>query len=81
MAVFTFQPKWKEELVCTGPAGSFVLDLTMGTATAYLPTERAWVDKAPWWAKRLWPVLHDELQTWCRANDVGFVIDAGAAVY
>lgn len=81
MSTFNFQPKWKEELVCTGPGGSFVLELPMGILTAYLPTEEAWRDKAPAWAKGLWPVLHDELQEWCRRNKANFIVDANAGIY
>ena len=81
MSTFTFQPRWKEELVCTGPGGSFVLDLPMGILTACLPTEAAWKRKAPEWARDLWPQLKTELQDWCRANNAKFVIDENAAVY
>lgn len=81
MSTFKFQPKWKEELVCTGPGGSFVLELPMGVLTAYLPTEAVWQSKAPRWAKGLWPVLRDELEQWCQQNKAGFVIDATAEVY
>jgi len=81
MATFTFQSKWKEELVCAGPGGTFVLDFTMGTPFVYLPTEQAWEQKAPPWAKPLWPALRDELQNWCRSNDGGLVVDDGASVY
>ncbi|MGF6418922.1 hypothetical protein ABH900_002425 [Stenotrophomonas sp. AN71] len=37
MPVFEFKARWKEELVCTSPDGAFVLELSMGTLTAYLP--------------------------------------------
>ena len=81
MSTFTFQPRWKEELVCTGPGGSFVLELPMGILSAYLPTEEAWKRKAPAWACDLWPELKTELEAWCRANHDQFYIDASAAVY
>lgn len=34
---FRFAPRWKEELVVTGPGGAFILDLPMGVLTAVLP--------------------------------------------
>jgi hypothetical protein len=79
--MFTFQPKWKEELVCTGPGGSFTLELPMGVLSAYLPTEVEWQRKCPSWAKDLWPTLRSELEAWCKANHAEFIIDASAHVY
>jgi hypothetical protein len=79
--MFTFQPKWKEELVCTGPGGSFTLELPMGVLSAYLPTEVEWQCKGPGWAKDLWPTLRSELEAWCKANHAEFIIDASAHVY
>jgi hypothetical protein len=81
MGTFAFHPRWKEELVCTGPGGSFILELPMGILTACLPTQDAWQRKAPPWARDLWPQLKAELEDWCRANNAGFVIDEAAAVY
>lgn len=78
--MFTFQSRWKEELVCTAPEGSFVLTLTMGVLTAHLPTEEAWADKAPEWAKGLWPDLREELSAWCRTAGADLLIDADAWV-
>ena len=81
MNVFKFQPRWKEELVVTGPGGSFILELPMGILSAYLPTEQVWERKAPSWAKDLWPDLKKELEVWCKENKAEFVIDETAAVY
>ena len=75
MTTFQFQPKWKEELVVIASDGSFILDLTMGVLHAYLPTEENWPNIAPSWAKDLYPVLKEELEAWCKANNAGFVID------
>jgi hypothetical protein len=80
VSTFKFQPRWKEELVCTGPGGTFVLELPMGVLSAYLPTETAWQSKAPAWARDLWPVLKEELEAWCLANKATFVIDETASV-
>lgn len=79
--MFTFSPRWKEELVVSGPGGSFVLELPMGILSAYLPTEATWRSKAPAWAADLWPVLKVELEHWCRANDAGFHIEETASVW
>jgi hypothetical protein len=80
MPLFTFQPQWKEELVCTGPGGSFILELPMGDFSAYLPTEETWKLKAPPWARELWPTLRAELEVWCKANNCKFFLDASAHV-
>ncbi|MCW8108575.1 hypothetical protein OPS25_08710 [Alteromonas ponticola] len=81
MSIFKFQPRWKEELVVTGPGGSFILELPMGILTAYLPTHSAWEQKGPSWAQNLWPHLRLELEAWCVENKAQFVIDASAGVY
>ena len=81
MSEFKFQPRWKEELVVTGSGGSFILELPMGILSAYLPTEEVWTQKAPSWAKGLYPELKNELEAWYRENKAKFVIDATAGVY
>jgi hypothetical protein len=78
--VFTFEARWKEELVVTGPGGTFILELPMGILSAYLPTEQAWRDKAPTWAVDLWPELKIELEQWCQENKARFYIDETATV-
>jgi hypothetical protein len=78
---FRFQPRWKEELVVTGPGGSFVLELPMGILSAYLPTETAWQRRAPSWAVSLWPTLRAELVQWCSDNKAELYIDETAHVY
>ena len=81
MSTFKFQPRWKEELVVSGPGGSFILELPMGVLSACLPTENIWVGKAPVWAKGLWPVIKEELEVWCKENNAKFIIDKSAKVY
>jgi hypothetical protein len=78
---FAFAARWREELVCTAAGGSFVLELTMGELSAYLPTEDAWQARAPDWARALWPVLHAELKAWCRQNQARLVLDPGASIF
>lgn len=81
MAVFEFEPRWKEELVCTGPGGVFVLELPMGVLSAYLPTEEKWQTRGPSWARDLWPTLKAELEGWCQRNGAKFFVDESAAVW
>ncbi|MBD9478106.1 hypothetical protein [Pseudoxanthomonas sp. PXM02] len=70
MAQFQFQPKWKEKLVCSHPAGSFSLDMPMGVVSVILPSEASWPQHSPPWARSLWPQLHAELSAWCASNNI-----------
>jgi len=79
--IFTFQPRWKEELLCTSAEGSFVLEMPMGILSVYLPTELMWQSKGPKWAINLWPRLKEELEIWCRENKANFYVDETAGVY
>ncbi|WP_281214356.1 hypothetical protein [Shewanella insulae] len=81
MSIFKFQTRWKEELVVTGPGGSFILELPMGILSAYLPTQSAWEQKGPSWARDLWPQLKQELEAWCVENKAQFIIDESAGIY
>ena len=81
MPMFTFQERWKEELVCTGPGGRFVIQLSMGILSAYLPTEAEWKQRGPVWARDLWPQVKAELEQWCIANKAQFFIEPNAFVY
>ncbi|AVO28551.1 hypothetical protein C6Y55_00670 [Stenotrophomonas maltophilia] len=81
MSVFEFKARWKEELVCTGPHGSFVLELAMGRLTAYLSSEEAFRSSAPPCAADLWPQLRDELELWCETHQTALVVDPTARVY
>lgn len=81
MGTFTFQARWKEELVVTGPGGHFILELPMGIFSAYLPTEEIWMTKAPSWAKPLYPQIKQELKKWCEENKAELVIDESAGVF
>ncbi len=78
--MFQFQSRWKEELVVTGPGGSFVLEMPIGILSVYLPTAAVWPGLAPAWAKDLWPALHGELADWCRQANARLCIDASATV-
>ena len=76
---FRFEGRWKEELVVTGPAGRFVLQLVAGVV--YLPPQAAWRDLAPAWAIDLWPTLRAELETWVATRHWRLEIDATAPVW
>ena len=78
---FEFRPEWKERMIVHGPGGAFVLDFPMGISTAVLPSKERWAEVGPRWARGQWQELHDQLEAWCRANDVIFEIDPQAGVY
>lgn len=79
--LFTFQPRWKEELVVTGQGGSLVLELPMGILSVYFPTEERWAVMAPVWARGHWARLRTELLAWCADNNAQFHEDRSAWVY
>ena len=76
--VFRFAPRWKEELVVTGPGGAFLLEMPMGDPCVLLPTEDAFGATAPDWARGLWPALHEALTDWCQATGTPLALDADA---
>jgi hypothetical protein len=78
---FTFQPQWKEELVCTCPLGQFILEMPMGIPSVYLPSESAWQDHAPDWAKPYWKVLREQLAAWCAKCDYPLYENHAAQVF
>jgi hypothetical protein len=65
-----FQPRWKEELVCTLAGQSFVVELTMGVLTVYFPTQAKWEVAAPAWAKPQWARVHQDLTQWCAQQKI-----------
>lgn len=81
MTHFRFEPRWREELVCTSPEGHFILELSMGVLTAYLPTEEVWRQRGPTWARDLWPVLHRELLQWCASHRADCVVSPAAQIW
>ncbi len=78
--VFTFQPRWKEELVCSCSRGSFVLEMPMGVTTVYLPTAERRPAVAPGWAKEDWIAVHRELAAWCLCKQIPLRVNATAHV-
>ena len=80
LPVFQFRGRWKEELICTGSGGAFVLENPIGVHAVYLPTKDVWQRTAPAWAKDLWPVLRIELEAWCKEHTAQLFVDATATV-
>ena len=78
---FHFAPRWKEELVVTGPGGSFILSFWMGIPTVNIPPEAEWRKRAPHWVQPLWTTLYEELAVWCQANNATLEVEKGASVY
>ena len=79
--VIKFQPRWKEELVCTSQASAFVLEMPMGVVSVYYPTEAAWTDRAPKWAAPFWDEIQQQLRAWCVAQNIPLYIDDRAQVW
>jgi hypothetical protein len=75
-----FEPKWKEELVCTMDGRRFVVELTMGVLTVYFPTLAKWESSAPEWAKKQWERARADLSDWCEHQKIPLVIEDHAWV-
>jgi hypothetical protein len=78
---FTFQSRWKEELVCSCPLGKLVLEMPMGVPSVYMPTEQVWKDSAPAWASPYWQALHAQLAKWCTDHGFPLYVDGSATVF
>lgn len=77
---FAFQPRWKEELVCRCDAGVFVLEMPMGKPCVMMPTEDAWREKAPAWAKDHYKSFFDQLVGWCQQEKLPYFLDSSACI-
>lgn len=75
-----FQPKWKEELVCTLDGRGFVIEMTMGVPTVYLPTQSKWELSAPEWARPQWERVRADLAVWCEQQRIPLVVEDHAWV-
>jgi len=75
-----FEPKWKEELVCTMDGRRFVVELTMGRLAVYFPTNAKWKAAAPEWAASQWERVRDDLVAWCAQQKIPLVIEENAWV-
>ena len=78
---FEFEPRWKEELVCSCEFGSFILEMPMGVISVYLPTQPEWEQRAPVWVRPHWEALRTQLSEWCAHYRYPLYVDASAAVY
>jgi hypothetical protein len=77
----SFEPRWKEELVCTCDLGTFILEYSMGIETTYFPTESAWASSAPAWAVPFWAEIHEQLVRWCAEKRVPLHVEEDARIY
>jgi hypothetical protein len=75
-----FQPRWKEELVCSMDGRQFVLEMPMGVLTVYLPSESKWDADAPEWASHQWERVRDDLVAWCAEQSIPVIIEDSAWV-
>lgn len=75
-----FQPRWKEELVCTLDGNTFIIELTMGVLKVYLPTEARWEAFAPGWAQGQWQRVQSDLSTWCEQQNIPLLVEEHAWV-
>lgn len=78
---FTFRPQWKEELVCSCQLGEFILEMPMGVPSVYIPTQAAWQDRAPMWARPYWSSVHVQLMDWCTNHGFPLHVDDSANIF
>ena len=78
---FHFAPRWKEEIVVSCAAGSFVLPFWMGNPTVELPSQDRWPQVAPDWARDHWESLYRALALWCAGNNAALEISERGDVY
>lgn len=76
-----FQPRWKEELVCTTASGTFTLEMPMGAPAVYFPTSSKWSEVAPSWAQPYWASVQKQLAAWCNSQNVALHIEESAGFY
>jgi len=70
MSAYDVRPRWKEELVITSPEGALVIEMTMGVANVYFPTESEWEKQAPTWAMNRRPEILAAVTNWCSREQV-----------
>ena len=58
----------------------FVIELTMGVLTVYLPTQPKWSASAPEWAAQQWERVRADLSEWCEQQKMPLVIEDHAWV-
>ena len=77
----SFQPRWKEELVCSCALGSFVITMPMGVVSVDFPTEETWLREAPGWAAPHWSSIRSQLAAWCAAERIPLHVSEFGHVY
>jgi len=70
MSEYRFTIRWKEELVIEGGEQSLVVEMTMGRACVYFPTEEMWREKAPTWAHGEHAEILRQLQAWAKGQNI-----------
>ena len=80
MIKLQFQPKWKEELVCTMDGRQFIIEMTMGVLTVFFPSQSTWESCAPDWAIHHWAQVKEDLTLWCAQQKIPLVIEEHAWV-
>jgi hypothetical protein len=75
-----FEPRWKEELVCTRDGRTFAVEMTMDIITVYFPTQSKWEASAPEWALQQWERVTKDLSAWCQQQKIPLVIEVHAWV-
>jgi hypothetical protein len=58
----------------------FIIELTMGILTAFLPTQAKWEASAPEWARHQWVRVRDDLSDWCTKQKIPLIIEDNAWV-
>ncbi|EEA00729.1 hypothetical protein BH160DRAFT_3974 [Burkholderia sp. H160] len=53
----------------------------MGVPSVYIPTEPAWLDLAPTWARPYWSSVYVQLATWCASHGFPLHVDSSASIF
>ena len=78
--MYSFKPRWKEELVCETPHADFVIEITMGELHVYFPTQERWLSLVPECLHSEYNQIIQELENWCRKQNIPFTCDFQAWV-
>lgn len=75
---FSFNPRWKEELVCETPWATFVVEITMGKLHVYFPDEQKWMRITAGELQGHWHDIIGELKQWGAAQGIPVSFDSEA---
>ena len=53
----------------------------MGVPSVYIPTEPAWQNLAPTWARPYWNSVYVQLAAWCASHGFPLHVDGSASVF